>query len=185
MQSLGMPGGVFVTRVEPHAPTPQEPHACTGALLSSAEKFDLHPGSFTEARIWLQGDADGRLIGWPSWWLAGYDKDGGWPYNVEVDLMENIDDRASWHVHWGDAANPHRETGRVGEGSWAGWHTYGVHWRTDGFDFYYDGKPLGGTRDVVATGAHYMVIGNSCAKGEKPAQPYDLKVRWVRSWVPA
>ncbi|OYQ34703.1 hypothetical protein CHU93_02275 [Sandarakinorhabdus cyanobacteriorum] len=105
--------------------------------INTADKVDVTFGK-VEARIRLP-DAMGV---WPAFWLLGY---GNWPDSGEIDIMENVGDKA-WinaAIHGpgysGDTPLYQRFDFPAGEDV-TGWHVYAVERTPDAVIFSVDGR---------------------------------------------
>jgi len=84
---------------------------------------------------------------WPAFWLfstsvgkvGNEGRDG-----TEIDIMEKPwrTDRIQHALHWDGYGKHHRSAGKKAEveGVSKGWHTFGLHWKSDEYVFYVDGK---------------------------------------------
>jgi len=87
---------------------------------------------------------------WPAiWFLGDTHRNGGpgWPWCGEIDLMENVGwmpDKLHFTVHTGPANKGDRDyskgTNITVPNCWDDFHVYGLDWKTDRLDMYFDGK---------------------------------------------
>jgi beta-glucanase (GH16 family) len=146
-------------------------------MISTQDKFEQAYGYF-EARMkfhsqpghwsafWLQSPAYGSVLGDPA--VAG----------AEIDIVEHrannnkgvdIRKRYSSAVHWdgyGDAhqqvAQVHKKLRRMGNGSW---HTYGLKWTPEGYEFYFDDKLVWQTDKAVSKRPEYVILSSEVRNG--------------------
>ena len=136
----GADGGALVLK-----PVPRRGYVTPGGRvtdfvsgrINTADKVDVTYGK-VEARIRMP-DAIGV---WPAFWLLGY---GAWPDSGEIDIMENVGDKA-WvnaAIHGpgysGDTPLYKRFDLPAGEDV-TGWHVYAVERTADAVIFTVDGR---------------------------------------------
>lgn len=138
---------------------------------------------------------------WPAFWMMPV-KFTKWPDDGEIDIMEEVGYHpnyvssslhATGHVH----SNNTQVTKEVlCDGAEGGFHTYGMEWTPDYFQFYVDGKktlyyknPGTGKRDWPYD-ANFYVIFNLAWGGDwggsqgvdESVLPITMEVDWVRVW---
>jgi hypothetical protein len=74
-------------------------------------------------------DSRGHPLDWPAFWLLG--REGGWPAEGEIDVVEGSGRHLDWHFHYANAqGQPASVNGHVG-GDWCGVHRFGVFFYVD------------------------------------------------------
>ncbi|GIG53427.1 glycoside hydrolase family 16 protein [Demequina activiva] len=166
-------------------------------LLSSmrvgGSGFSAQYGYF-EARILAPG---GRGT-WPAFWMldstSSMDADAP---SSEVDAVElyGHNTLGSCHALHNWPAIDHEGTGvecfdRNGHGDWAlEWHTYGVHIRPDGAEYFIDGAPITTRSGLVEDASPYYFMLNLALDGGWPVLldpnggTVDMYVDWVRVYT--
>ena len=87
---------------------------------------------------------------WPAFWLfsrrgvgtiGNEGRDG-----TEIDIMEKpwLEDKITQNLHWDGYGKEHKSAGKTSPitGVSEGFHTFGLHWKTDEYVFYVDGKEI-------------------------------------------
>ena len=173
-------------------------HFLTGGVITEGLKPLPSPGRY-EIRARLNA-ARGA---WPALWLLPYDgKAHPWPYGGEIDIMEEVGvnpDYVSSSLH--AKGHYHVENTQVTKeikcpGAEGSFHTYGMEWTPEYFQFYVDGQktlyyknPGTGKRDWPYD-ANFYVIFNLAWGGDwggsqgvdESALPITMEVDWVRVW---
>lgn len=138
---------------------------------------------------------------WPAFWMMPVNFES-WPHDGEIDIMEEVGFHpdyvssslhADGHVH-SNGTQVTKEIKCAGaEGSF---HTYGMEWTPDYFQFYVDGKktlyyknPGTGVRDWPYDAPFYVIFnlawggdwgGNGRQDVDESALPVTMEVDWVR-----
>jgi beta-glucanase (GH16 family) len=143
-------------------------------LVNSNKKFNFTFGAF-EARMYLPAASPGVIANWPAFWSTGQDH----PVTGEIDVMEGLGGRASWHYHYSGGA-----PGAYPPGDFTGWHTFAANWQPGRIDFYYDGVPVGSQTQGVVSAPHYLIIDNvvSTSVGGPTVPNADVLVDYARVW---
>jgi len=86
---------------------------------------------------------------------------------AEVDIMENFtrDNRISHNMHWNGYGKDHKHKGSGNitiEDTPDGFHTFGVHWKKDGYVFYIDGKESWRTDGPVSDVEQFILVSTEC-----------------------
>ncbi|QQL44716.1 glycoside hydrolase family 16 protein [Sulfuriroseicoccus oceanibius] len=172
--------------------TSKDPAPFHTAGVDSKGKFDFQYG-----KIQIRARFKSSQGAWPALWMLG--RDGGWPGNGEIDLMEhlNFDDFVHQTVHSEytvkiDKTNtpPKSATAKINRD---GWNTYGAEWDRDKIVFTVNGKPTHTYPRVAEKGAKqwpfdqpfYLILsmqigGNWVGKGDPKDYPSGMEVDWVR-----
>jgi beta-glucanase (GH16 family) len=154
----------------------------SSGVVQSTAAFPVRPPSYIEARIAVP-ECDGC---WPAFWEVPWDR---WP--PEIDNFEFFDTGRDRRPHF----NYHRPTREQAGPSAYGdprvdyravFHTYGVLWEDTRVVPYLDGRAY---PDVAATRAitqlPLMIILNiSVVAKHRPAEGAQMRVDWVRVWMP-
>lgn len=156
----------------------------TGAVMDTAHSFSQRGGYF-EARIHLQGDGRGRILGWPAWWAVG--TGDHWPAGGEIDIFEALNDNwpgeAAAHLHY--AGKGDNGPGWNASKPFAGWHTFGAHWSTAAQRvwFYYDGR-LVWSHPFPASEREFLIFDYTLAPDaiRPPSGKAVMLIDWVRAW---
>ncbi len=124
---------------------PGDPYSTglTWPIAKIKEPKFMHKYGYYEIRCKLQEQ--------PGWWSAfwlqspviGSCLDPA-RSGVEIDIMENFtrDNRIIHNMHWNGYGKDHKQKGAYHitiEDTSDGFHTFGVHWKKDGYVFYVDG----------------------------------------------
>jgi beta-glucanase (GH16 family) len=138
--------------------------------------------SLVYGRISVRFKAD-PLAGYKVAWLLWPDSKN-WPQDGEIDFPEGDLSKviyAAVHgldggVHEVDVFRPNAANGR--------WYTATTEWRSDGIEFFLDGKSLGvSTRFPLATPMHYILQTESCLPScPLPETSGHVYVDWVSIW---
>ena len=144
------------------------------ALVNSNGRFSFTYGAF-EARMFLPAAPDGEIANWPAFWSTGQDH----PVTGEIDVMEGLGGRASWHYHYSGGA-----PGAYPPGDFTGWHTFAANWQPGRIDFYYDGVPVGSQTTGVVNSPHFLILDNvvSASVGGSTVPNVDVLVDYARVW---
>jgi hypothetical protein len=136
----------------------------------------LPVGGFAEARIDFPGSGT-TVDNWPAWWISGPD----WPNAGENDVAEGLGTLT---------VNYHSPLGTFNQGTvpgtWTnGFHTYGIYRGAGYCDVYYDGVLVKSytTSDDSQPEALLLTLG--AANTPVYGAASDVKVDYVRAWVPA
>jgi hypothetical protein len=131
---------------------------------------------YAEARIFLPS-SNGKLIGWPAWWIVGTN----WPANGEADIVEGLDGDATSNYHYSQGGSAQTNNSNRISGTWAGgWHVFGVD-REPGRNYiYWDGHLVRSypTFDNGAPQGLILNIGSSSVA----SYPAEMRVDYVRVW---
>jgi hypothetical protein len=145
-----------------------------------------------EARIYIPAAPNGEMANWPTFWSSG----NPWPQNGEIDVLEGLGGKASYHFHYQSGIN---SQGKPIEGSengylktsYTGWHTYAVVWTTTTLTYYYDGAPVGSINSSVTDAPQFLVLSYEVgdhtaadpgAYGGPIVTPDTMQVDYVRVW---
>jgi hypothetical protein len=131
---------------------------------------------YAEARIFLPS-SNGKLIGWPAWWIVGTT----WPADGEADIVEGLDGDATSNYHYSQGGSAQTNNSNRIPGSWAGgWHVFGVN-REPGRNYiYWDGRLVRSysTFDNGAPQGLILNIGSSSVA----SYPAVMRVDYVKVW---
>jgi hypothetical protein len=154
----------------------------TGALVNTRRSFTRTFGSY-EARVCMpDSNADGRVDGWPAWWMNGVDPPS-WPAHGEIDIAEGRHGTVASHLHYllnGADAN----AGFTPASPYTGCHTFGVRWASGTATLYYDGVQVW-THAFTATTPEYLIFDYAVdvqLTGSAIIPGSELTVDWVRAW---
>lgn len=175
--------GALVISANPSADpsrTAGEPY--TSGVITTKGNFEQHYGYFE-----MRADVpEGKGL-WPAFWMVPGYRDSP----PELDVMEMIGSKA-------DVTNTMHST-QDGDKHWFDWtpaptvfdgyHTFGVSWRPDGVDWYYDGeKTFSAPNPSDFDGPMYM-IANLAIGGNWPGSPdgstpfpAEMKIDHIRAW---
>ncbi|MEK7571981.1 MAG: glycoside hydrolase family 16 protein [Patescibacteria group bacterium] len=143
----------------------------TGVINSNGKKHFTH--GYYEARIFLPA-AENQVANWPAWWMTGQN----WPTDGEIDILEGLGGKASWHFHSSQGA-----PGGDAPGDYTGWHTFAADWKADSIVYYYDGEKVGEVASGVTSSPLYLILGNQIGSWGGPLLvPSTMQVDYVRVW---
>jgi beta-glucanase (GH16 family) len=146
-------------------------YSYASGLVESNGKFNFTYG-YMEAGIWLNGNGS-SIYNWPAFWADGT---GKWPVTGEIDVMEGLDGRASWHFHY-----PGGGPGGYPSGTYTnGWHIFAADWEPGVITFYYDGREVGKQTAGVTDQPMYLILNYGLKSNI--AVPSTMKVDYVRFW---
>ena len=132
-----------------------------------------------EARVWMDGSSN--IANWPAFWADGT---GDWPTTGEIDVMEGLNGRPSWHYHWGTNSNHQSAGGYPTLSSKVGWHTFGADWQPGYVKFYYDGVYVGQATEGIVSGPMFLILNYGLSTEISPPVqvPSYFLVDYVRVW---
>ncbi len=139
-------------------------------MIGSQDKFEQTYGYF-EARMKFNS-APGE---WSAFWLTSPVFDGHVDdpatWGTEIDIVEHravngdnkdISGKYVSAVHWDGYGTDHKQVSTVhapdpgvGNGTW---HTYGLKWSSEGYEFFYDDKSLWVTTTAISARPEYMIL---------------------------
>jgi beta-glucanase (GH16 family) len=188
IQPFTVGGGRLTIRADR---TPKEAAAALGGfpytsgVITSERVFSAQYGYFEVRAKFPRGKGL-----WPAIWLLPID--GSWP--PEIDIVEAIGqapEEVFGTVHFGAETAPERVQPvalRNVIDSSDGFHTYGVDWQPDRITWYYDGRKVGETANVVKDQAMYLIVNLAVGgvwAGEPDATtrfPAAMAIDHVRVW---
>ena len=163
----------------------------TGGITSKG-KFD-----FTYGRVEIRARFRSAMGAWPALWMLG--KNGRWPHNGEIDIMEhlNFDDKVyqTIHSYWANEVDKQRSVPKGGTSPVPRdeFNTYGVEWSADEIVFLVNDKPTFRYPRLADKGPEQwpfdqpfylilsMQIGGKWVGEADPADyPAWLEIDWVR-----
>jgi beta-glucanase (GH16 family) len=116
---------------------------------------------------------------------------------AEIDVAECMGRSAVWHnVYWrlagmgpGEFAPPVKlETDLGGPGAQAQWHTYGLDWRPDSYDFYIDGRLVATTNLGLSDRPKFLALSIKLPDymlrlfDPEHARDYKARFKYVKVW---
>lgn len=148
----------------------------TYGYFETRAKFPVLRG--TQAAFWLQTTEDYR------------------PGQAEIDAVENFGRPAVWHnVYWrvagqdaGEFLHVRHRTDLGLDGAQASWHTYGLDWLPDRYDFYVDGVLVNTITEGLSNRPKFLILSilieDFEVKDFDPTRLSDYKARfkYVRVW---
>ena len=144
----------------------------TSARLRTKGKITTTYG-YIEARIKLPSGTGM----WPAFWMLPEENFEGkwWPTNGEIDIMEakgRLVDRFGATVHTGTSNGQDyykvKEYGFADGEDITSYHTYGVEWSLNGFDFYVDGLKFFTVTPTTYQGSNGLYAVSSTAPFDRP-----------------
>lgn len=172
----------------------KDPAPYLTAAVSSKGKF-----AFKYGKVQIRARFKSAQGAWPALWMLG--KDGRWPANGEIDLMEhlNFDNKVYQTVHSTYTQKDKSNTPKQGKTSPIQrdeWNTYGCEWDEESITLTVNGKPTHTYPRVPEKGKTQwpfnqpfyfilsMQIGGNWVNNTKPTNPAhypaDLQVDWIR-----
>lgn len=131
-----------------------------------------------EARIYLPASAGG-IANWPAFWTDG---SGAWPTTGEMDVIEGVSGRATYHFH-----SPAGSPGGVTSRPMTGWHVVAARWEKGRVTYLYDGRPVGTITQGI-TGSPMSIILDYAVHAtdhQHRLVPATMRVDYVRVWQAA
>ena len=179
-QSSVSRGRLSITAVQRDCPTAQGTTSVYASDLLSTWNTKAFTFGFFEARVWLQASNQEYTADWPQFWLDGF---AAWPTNGEIDIMEGSPYGLHASYHWGTQADPQFVTFWPTLASQAGWHTFGVDWRSGSITWWYDGVQVAQTTQNVSESAMFLNVGLGVQRADWPViVPTTMRVDYVRVW---
>jgi beta-glucanase (GH16 family) len=163
-------------------------------MISTRGKFEAKYGYY-ECRARMQSQSGF----WSAFWLqsprvGAVDKgapDDPRQNGVETDIFEYLAARPDGFqhaMHWSGYGKLHKSKGFRIEAPQmaAGWHTFGVEWRPDGYTFYLDGNKTWDFSGAVSQTEQFLLlsaeIGTWGGDIKKAKLPDDVAFDYVRVW---
>lgn len=160
-------------------------HQYVSAMVHTANKVNVHPGSYVEMRAKLP---KGKGL-WPAFWLLPYPL-GQWP--PEIDVMESLGHESTvvyFNRHFQQDGQFRHTSGHfAGPDFSEKYHRFGVLWEDEHLVFYVDGKKQYELTDHVPNEPMYLLL-NLAVGGHWPGNPDEqtrfpqsYQIDWVKVW---
>lgn len=117
--------------------------AATSSGSVTTQSQTTYPlGSSWAEQINVPCNSSGQIENWPAFWTVSANgisrqADG------EIDVFEGLNGRATWTVHYLNAAGKAAQIYGMPAGDWCGTHTYAATWTADEITVTWDGTQVG------------------------------------------
>lgn len=102
--------------------------------------YTLNTFNFQYGYVEVRAQFDSVQGCWPAIWMMPR-KNGSWPANGEIDIMEHLNYQGSFYqtIHYLNSNGAATSQSTAPGFDKTAWHTYGMEWTKEGITFYLDG----------------------------------------------
>lgn len=153
-----------------------------GALVNTRNSFRQRFGSVEAHVCFEDGNSDGLLDNWGTFWLNGVDPPA-WPDHGEIDVAEvGSDGFPDFHLHYRDS-NGVAQSINFTPPQRFGCHNYGIKWTSSTVTLYHDGVQMF-SHAFNGPVPEYIIFDHAVDqdRGTPVVTNENVTVDWVRAW---
>jgi Glycosyl hydrolases family 16 len=116
--------------------------ATSSGSVTTQNQTTFPVGSSWAEQITVPCDSSGKIENWPAFWTVSANGVRQ-PADGEIDIFEGLSGRATWSVHYRNAAGQMARIYGTPAGNWCGTHVYAATWTAAMITIMWDGVLVG------------------------------------------